>query len=361
VQSILDVSNAVIGLAAESFRKRLFSDRRSEQKPLLIAAKDEQAQADYIVERVLEHREAGIPLHRQAVLMRAAHHSDLLEIELGRRNIPFVKYGGLKFLEAAHVKDVVCILRWAENPRDDVAGFRVLQLLPGIGPTHARRILSSGPQPDSLHALLIALRTASQWPGQLGMVRKWYEPQMERLYEGTAVRRHDLQMLETLSNQHTSRESFLSDLTLDPPEALGDLAGEPLIDDDYLILSTIHSAKGQEWDAVYILNVVDGCIPSDMATGSKAEIEEERRLLYVAMTRARDFLYLIEPHRFYTGSSRRNGDRHVYAPRSRFLPESISTIVDMRTVGEPANEAVAERGSDNGRVDVAAKLRDMWA
>src|SRR3989441_1366141 len=180
VQPILDASNAMIGVGCQGFEKNLFSERRSEQKPFLVAAKDEQAQADYIVERVLEQREAGVPLHHQAVLMRTAHHSDLLEIELGRRNIPFVKYGGLKFLEAAHVKDVVCILRWAENPRDDVAGFRVLQLLPGVGPAHARRILNSGTTPATLGDLLHALRTATQWPGQLGMVRKWYEPHLER-------------------------------------------------------------------------------------------------------------------------------------------------------------------------------------
>src|SRR2546425_4506681 len=283
VQPILDASNAVIG-------KSLFSERRSDQKPLLVAAKDEQAQADYIVEGVLAHREAGIALHRQAVLMRTAHHSDLLEIELGRRNIPFVKYGGLKFLEAAHVKDVLCILRWAENPRDDIAGFRVLQLLPGIGPAQACHLLDRETGNEKretwvpaatrehwagLCDLMDGLRKASQWQGQLGVVRNWYEPHLERLYEGGAVRAADLETLESLSRNHASRESFLSDLTLDPPEALGDLAGDPLIDEDYLILSTIHSAKGQEWDVVYILNVVDGCIPSDMATGSKEEIEEE--------------------------------------------------------------------------------------
>jgi DNA helicase-2/ATP-dependent DNA helicase PcrA len=353
-QPILNASNAVIGLGGWGFGKNLFSDRRSDARPFLVAAKDEQAQADYIVERVLEHREAGIPLHHQAVLMRAAHHSDLLEIELGRRNIPFVKYGGLKFLEAAHVKDVLCVLRWAENPRDDVAGFRVLQLLPGIGPAHARRILERGPIPPPLDELLTALRHATQWPGQLGMVRKWYEPHLERLYESPATRIADLETLEALSRNHVSRETFLSDLTLDPPEAVGDLAGDPLIDEEYLILSTIHSAKGQEWDAVFILNVVDGSIPSDMATGSKDEIEEERRLLYVAMTRARDYLYLLQPHRFYTGSSRRNGDRHVYAPRTRFIPDSISTIFDMRaTGGSSATDPAAEDG-------VAAKLRAMW-
>src|SRR3989449_5892731 len=356
VQPILHASNAVIG-------KSLFSERRSEQKPFLVAAKDEQAQADYIVERVLEHREAGIPLPHQAVLMRPAHHSDLLEIELGRRNIPFVKYGGLKFLEAAHVKDLICILRWAENPRDDIAGFRVLQLLPGIGPAHARRILGEGGSGKgegyvSLCALLDALRTATQWSGQIGMVRKWYEPHLERLYEGASVRIGDLETLETLSKNHPSRESFLSDLTLDPPEALGDLAADPLIDEDYLILSTIHSAKGQEWDVVYILNVVDGCIPSDMATGSKEEIEEERRLLYVAMTRARDHLYLIQPHRVYTGTSRRNGDRHVYAPRTRFIPDDLLTWFEKAAVRGGENEAA--EGANNGRrINVAARLRGM--
>ena len=360
-QPILAASNAVIGLAAESYRKNLFSERRSEQQPLLVAAKDEQAQADYIVERVLEQREAGILLHHQAVLMRAAHHSDLLEIELGKRNIPFVKYGGLKFLEAAHVKDVLCILRWAENARDDLAGFRVLHLLPGIGPAHARRMLDGGTVPPGLAELLDALRHATQWPGQLGMVRKWYEPHLERLYEGASVRIGDLETLESLARNHQSRESFLSDLTLDPPEALGDLAGDPLIDEDYLILSTIHSAKGQEWDVVYILNVVDGCIPSDMATGSKEKIEEERRLLYVAMTRARDHLYLIQPHRFYTGTSRRNGDRHVYAPRTRFLPDAVLESFERVAAGGGEKEAAAEGGNNGAGVNVAAKLREMWS
>jgi DNA helicase II / ATP-dependent DNA helicase PcrA len=362
VQPILDASNAVIGLAGESFRKELFSERRSAQQPLLASAKDEQAQADYICDRVLEQREAGMALHRQAVLMRTAHHSDLLEIELGKRNIPFVKYGGLKFIEAAHVKDVICILRWAENPRDDVAGFRVLQLLPGVGPANARLILNGdGTIPATLHDLLDSLRNATTWSGQLGMVRKWYEPHLERLYESSGVRIADLEVLEQLAKTRGSRESFLTDLILDPPEALGDLTGDPLIDDDCLILSTIHSAKGQEWDVVYVLNVVDGCIPSDMATGSKEEIEEERRLLYVAMTRAKDQLLLLQPHRFYTGSSRRNGDRHSYAPRTRFLPEDVLRFFERRAAAGGETDAAAGGGdSERAAVDVPAKLRAMW-
>jgi DNA helicase-2/ATP-dependent DNA helicase PcrA len=353
VQPILDASNAIIA------GKNLFSHRHSTQQPLLVAAKDEQAQADYICDRVLEHREAGIPLHRQALLMRAAHHSDLLEIELGTRKIPFVKYGGLKFIEAAHVKDVICILRWAENPRDDVAGFRVLQLVPGIGPAHARRILNGDAMPAPLSELLDRLRAATQWSGQLRMVRMWYEPQLERLYESTAVRVADLDVLEQLATNHPSRESFLSDITLDPPDAVGDLAGDPLIDDDFLVLSTIHSAKGQEWDVVYLLNVVDGCIPSDMATGSKEELDEERRLLYVALTRAKDWLYLIQPQRFYTGSSRRNGDRHVYAPRTRFLTAEVLELFERRTADGGKTQMTTD-GSRGGFVNVAEKLRAMW-
>ena len=346
-QPILDAANGVIALAPERFAKRLFSIRPSEQRPLLVATRDEQAQADVVVERVLELREAGVELKRQAVLMRAAHHSDLLEVELARRNIPFVKYGGLKFLEAAHVKDVLCVLRWAENPRDEIAAFRVLQLLPGMGPAHARRLedrfaaaqadfesLAALPVPDAARAawpafcdLMLGLRRATQWPGQVATVRRWYEPQLERLYDAPQLRAADLEQLEQLSAGHASRQGFLTELTLDPPDALGDEAGDPLLDEDYLVLSTIHSAKGLEWDVVFVLNVVDGCIPSDMATGTPQEIDEERRLLYVAMTRARDFLFILQPHRFYT-RGRNDGDRHVYAARTRFIPAEVALLFD---------------------------------
>jgi len=378
IQPILDAANAVIALAPEGFAKRLFSTRRSEQLPLLVTPRDEQAQVDYVVERVLEHREAGIDLKRQAVLMRAAHHSDLLEVELGRRNIPFVKYGGLKFLEAAHVKDVLCVLRWAENPRDEMAAFRVLQLLPGIGPASSRRlqdqlevaqfdfaVLARLTVPTATRVewptfceLMCELRSAAQWQGQLGTVRRWYEPHLQRLYDAAQVRAADLEQLEQLAADHTSRESFLSDLTLDPPNALGDEAGEPHLDEDYLILSTIHSAKGQEWDVVYVLNVVDGSIPSDMALGTPQEIEEERRLLYVAMTRARDYLYILQPHRFYT-RGRPSGDNHVYAPRTRFIPETLLPLFERQVRG--SNESADSfDGTLAARVDVQARLKEMW-
>jgi len=378
-QPILDAANGVIGLAAEGFTKRLFSTRPSAQRPLLVTAADEQAQVDFVVERVLEHREAGVELRKQAVLMRTAHHSDLLEVELGRRNIPFVKYGGLKFLEAAHVKDLVCVLRWAENPRDTIAAFRVIQLLPGVGPAHARRlqdrieaaafdleILATLDVPAPARSdwpafcdLMITLRRAIEWQGQLALVRKWYEPHLARLYEAAGVRIGDLEQLEQLAALHPSRESFLSELTLDPPDGLGDEAVEPHLDEDYLVLSTIHSAKGLEWDVVYVLNVVDGCIPSDMATGTPQEIEEERRLLYVAMTRARDFLYLLQPHRFYT-RGRPDGDFHVYVPRTRFIPGDVAKLFERQVKGGRVAGAPGDAEQAVG-VDVRAKLREMWS
>jgi DNA helicase-2/ATP-dependent DNA helicase PcrA len=377
-QPILDAANAVIALATEGFSKRLFSTRRSAQRPVIVTAADEQAQVDDIVERVLEHRETGIDLRKQAVLMRTAHHSDLLEVELGRRNIPFVKYGGLKFLEAAHVKDVLCVLRWAENPRDTVAAFRVLQLLPGVGPGHARRVqdqleaaafdFGTLPTRDvpaaardgwpAFCSLMTTLHQAAEWQGQLGTVRRWYEPHLQRLYDAPGVRAADLEQLEQLAGLQPTRESFLSDLTLDPPDGIGDEAGAPHLDEDYLILSTIHSAKGMEWDVVYVLNAVDGCIPSDMAAGTPQEIEEERRLLYVAMTRARDFLYLLQPHRFYT-RGRPDGDHHVHAPRTRFIPGALAALFERQARGSRQG-AVPPDGPLAAGVDVQAKLREMW-
>jgi DNA helicase II / ATP-dependent DNA helicase PcrA len=381
-QTILAASNAVIDQARERFTKNLFSDRRSQQKPLLVTVRDGGDQVGYVVERVLANREAGVPLKEQAVLFRASHHSGLLEIELARRNIPFVKFGGLKFLEAAHVKDVISILRWAENPRDHVAGFRILQLLPGVGPVIARRALEHLERAHFASEALLRFRVpaaaAEDWPpfaqlfallqgarpdwsGELEMVREWYQPHLERIYDGVSARISDLEQLEQIAATYPTRQAFLTDLTLDPPEATGDEAGAPLLDEDYLILSTIHSAKGQEWKTVFILNVVDGCIPSDLATGRTAEIEEERRLLYVAMTRAKDDLHLVHPHRFFAHQQRRLGDRHVYAPRSRFITSSMLSCFECCAWSSGVLDK--ERPSPDGnevRVDLTRRLRDMW-
>ena len=346
----------------------------------MISASDESAQVEYVVDRVLEHREAGIDLKRQAVLFRAAHHSAELEVELARRNLPFVKYGGLRFLEAAHVKDVLCALRWAENPRDVVAGFRVLQLLPGIGPGAASNVIGRLSESEfsfkALEGLSIPSAAAPHWSefcdcmvelgdsrtpwvGQVGLFRRWYLPYLERLYDHSLARLGDLEKLEHIAASYATRERFLTELTLDPPEATGTEAGTPLLDEDYLILSTIHSAKGQEWDAVFILNVADGCIPSDMATGSPEQIEEERRILGVAMTRAKLHLHLIQPLRFFRSQQHRYGDSHVLAVRSRFIPDAILNLFECRTWPRPTVNNVKAVESP-ARADVAARMREMW-
>jgi ATP-dependent DNA helicase UvrD/PcrA len=380
-QAILNAANAVIGLAEERFTKNLYTDRGSSERPLLVSVADDVGQSDYIVRKVLENREAGIPLKAQAVLFRASSHSAGLEVELTRRNIPFVKFGGLKFLEAAHIKDVIAVLRWAQNMRDRVAGFRVLQLLPGIGPSTAKRALDQAVETqDGLRSLkafkphiaandhwssfadLIRQLTqnSSSWPSDIDLICRWYEPHLERKYEDAQSRQADLIQLQQIAVSYPNRERFLTELTLDPPEASSAQAGPPLLDEEYLILSTIHSAKGQEWTSVFTLNVVDGCIPSDMATGSPSELEEERRLLYVAMTRAKDQLHLIVPQRFYTHGQRSTGDRHVYASRTRFIPEPLVEHFDSTAWPRHPVGTAATTGAVGSGIDVRSRLRSMW-
>jgi DNA helicase-2/ATP-dependent DNA helicase PcrA len=376
---ILAASNAVIGLAKERFTKNLWSDRQSAEKPALVSVRDDAGQAGFVVERVLANREAGIALKDQAVLFRTSHHSAVLEIELSRKNIPFVKFGGLKFIEAAHVKDLLAVLRWAENPSDRVTGFRVVQLLPGIGPGTAGKLLDhlAGRSPvealsdfqaparaagdwPALSLLMQRIWTkAAEWPAEIDLVREWYQPHLEQTYADAIVRAGDLDQLAKIATSCPSRGEFLTDLTLDPPQATSDESGKPLLDEDYLILSTIHSAKGQEWKAVYILNAVDGCIPSDLATGSSDEIEEERRLLYVAMTRAKDELSLIVPQRFYTHQQARSGDRHVYAARTRFIPAGIAEFFD-RAAWPKAVERKETVPIMDAKFDIRQSLRDRW-
>jgi DNA helicase-2/ATP-dependent DNA helicase PcrA len=378
-QAILAAANGVIDLARERFTKNLWTDRNAGSKPQLVTVRDETDQARCIVERVLENREAGARLKEQAVLFRTSSHSGPLEVELTRRNIPFVKFGGLKFLDAAHVKDMLALLRFVENPRDRVAGFRLMHLIPGVGPASAQRVLDHmANEADPIAALalapvppragehwktftaVIAELRHSTWPADLERARLWYEPHLDRIHEDAETRRADLIQLEQIASGYASRERFLTELTLDPPDATSDQAGVPLLDEDYLILSTIHSAKGQEWKSVYVLNVVDGCMPSDLGAGTTAEIEEERRLLYVAMTRAKDDLHLLVPQRFFTHGQHAQGDRHVYASRSRFIPDRLLVLFD-RTMWPLAATGAAARPASNGpRIDVGARMRGMW-
>ena len=376
-QPILDASNAVIALSTQRFTKDLWSDKVSSERPSLVTVDDEMAQARWVADQVLLQRESGLTLKSQAVLFRAGHHSATLELELTRRNIPFVKFGGLKFLEAAHVKDLLSVLRWVQNPRSRIAGFRVAQLIPGMGPATARQLLDAMEQHvDPVHAMrafkppgaaaadwsvwLAAsaeLRT-SAWPQDVAVASRWYAPHLERLHEDAAVRQGDLDQLARIAMGYTNRARFLAELTLDPPSATSDESGEPGRDEDYLILSTMHSAKGQEWTAVYVLNVVDGCIPSDMATGNAAEVEEERRLFYVAMSRAKRRLALIVPQRFYVTYQAKH-DRHLYAALTRFVPAAVAALFDTVCPPSPARGEPAHAIAP-GMIDVMARMRSSF-
>jgi DNA helicase-2/ATP-dependent DNA helicase PcrA len=253
-QPILAAANGVIDLATERFTKRLWTDRQSSERPCLVSVRDEQAQARYVVDRVLENRESGTGLRHQAVLFRASHHSVTLEIELTRRNIPFIKFGGLRFLDTAHVKDLLALLRFVENPRDRVVGFRAMQLLPRVGPASAQRILdliTVWPDPvgalteippprqsrEDWDAFVQTLQTISRgtagWPAEIGHARRWYEPHLERIHEDASVRRADLLQLEQIAASYPSRTRFLTELTLDPPDATSDQAGVAILDEDY--------------------------------------------------------------------------------------------------------------------------------
>ena len=376
-QPLLDAANAVIALAGQRFAKTLWTDKASSAKPQLVLVDDEAAQARWVADEVLRQREQGTRLTRQAVLFRTSHHSAALELELARRRIPFVKYGGLRFLEAAHVKDAVSLLRWTHNLRCRLAGFRVVRLVAGIGPAAAVKLLDAMDAGADPGAVLLGwkpppraaadwaalrdtccalMQPGTPWPAALDPAIAWLTGQLPRLYGDDArVRAQDLQQLARLAAGHGSRERFLTELTLDPPEATSDEAGPPHRDDDYLILSTIHSAKGQEWDAVHVLNVVDGCMPADLATGSAAEIDEERRLLYVAMTRARQQLHLLLPQRFHVTQQRRWGDRHLYAARTRFIPSALDGLFDQVVASSPPAADAAHDGAP--AIDLLQRLR----
>ncbi|MCO6437771.1 MAG: ATP-dependent helicase [Phycisphaerae bacterium] len=437
-QPILAAANAVMEQARERYTKELWSRRESTQRPVLITCQDEAHQTELVYRQILEHLEQGIPLMKQAVLFRAAHHSADLEIALTRRNIPYHKFGGLKFIEAAHIKDALAVLRILENPFDEISWFRVLRLMRGVGPKIARRIMdglgvlgrgalppaqatdasiavlpaepSSGAiaaadrsdrepastraiaplrrlldappvVPESAREEFASLRQtisdclAAAPPGwtedsgdgaapsrkrqnvaaQIERIARFLEPLLARAYDNAAMRMRDIEQLARIAERYRSRARFVVDLTLDPPRATSDLAGAPHLDEDWLTLSTIHSAKGCEWSAVYVLHVADGMIPSDMALRDEEGVEEERRLLYVAMTRAKDHLYLYFPFRYY---HQRFGlsDGHGYAQLSRYLADIPRDRLEVRSAGAAAFPDARPGGAS----DIRAQLGRLW-
>ena len=381
---ILDATNAIIAHGAERRDKELVTERDGGTRPLLATCRDEPEQTDWVIDRILELRERGMPLKEQAVLFRAAHHSAALEIELSRRNVPFVKFGGLKFVEMAHIKDLLACLRLGANPRDRVAGLRVLGLLPGIGPKTAQalgdlldtcggdfeRAWVGFRPPEAASELWpgfvtlmrgLAARDPGTLPGQVHAARAFLGPLIEQRYPNADARLRDLEQIEALSSRYPDRDRFLAELALDPPSYTQDFAGPPYLDDDYLVLSTIHSAKGLEFDAVYVIHAADGNIPSDMATGSTEEIDEERRLFYVACTRARNQLAVVWPLRYYTQPSGRC-DTHGYALRSRFITERVLPLFSdvQGGAGDPGAEQGGPAAAAASSAHVRAGLRAMW-
>jgi DNA helicase II / ATP-dependent DNA helicase PcrA len=370
---ILAIANAVSEQDRLGFPKELWTERDGGQPPELSFPRDEGTQAGEVCDRVIAAREEGMELRMQAVLFRTGHDSDLLELELARRGIPFVKYGGLRFLDAAHVKDLIALLRLTDNPADEVSWFRLLQLLDGVGPTRARRVLDAlrgagGGAPDPnrwpqaathvpesslehANAVIDALAGAGSdshatTGAQVERCCAALTPLIRVRYPDAAVRLADLEELVAAARGAESVRHFVSELVLDPPASSADLAGSPHLDEDYLVLSTVHSAKGLEWDAVHLIGAYDGNFPADMSTASEEGIAEERRLFYVALTRARRRLYVYVPFRYYHRPRGRD-DAHGYGQASRFLTDAVQrlfTVVRAAEAPAPGIEpALAER------------------
>jgi DNA helicase-2/ATP-dependent DNA helicase PcrA len=387
-QPILDLANEVSAGAVHSYPKRLRAEQHGGLSPQLVYCSDQSQQASEVCERVLALYEEGVPLREQAVLMRAGSHSSELELELGRRNIPFVKYGGIGYLQAAHIKDFVCALRISANPQDEVSWFRILRLIPGVGPATARRVLD-GLELDTLTAhgelgdrwwrdiepllkqpsakacapLIRALsRETSDAPvaEQVARIRDAVEPLIKAHYPDGLTRLRDLDVLTKEAATASALDTFLAELALDPPSSTADYADDPQLDDDFLVLSTVHSAKGLEWDAVHVISASDGLFPSDMALSSPDGLEEERRLFYVAVTRARRRLTVHIPVRYYHQPAGRS-DTHGYGKQSRFLSERAEELCERcELVSADRNHdpllAVASTTTESMTVD----LSDLW-
>jgi len=387
---ILEVANAIAADAPEGFCSVLQEATPvvGASSPLLVHCADERHQSEVVTDRVLELYEQGVLLQKQAVLFRAAHHSADLELELSRRRIPFVKYGGLRYLEAAHVKDLLAAFRLADNPRDEMAWFRLLQLLPGVGPAKARRAIDALRDVDRTLPISHA-QIHERWAGVLDVlpsdsqelsvaliesmrsteletvalhaerIRRAIAPLITASYDDAGPRLEDLAALVQACAEATQLSDVAADQTLEPPASTGDLAGPPIVDEDWLVLSTVHSAKGLEFDAVHVIHAADGNFPSDMAVGTPEGVEEERRLFYVSLTRARRDLSIYVPLRYHHHRVR---DDHSWAQPSRFLSASVRS--KLNEVNAPGRSDPDLAPSSNTVIDgssvVAGRLSALW-
>ncbi len=382
-QPILSVTNTLISRAAERFTKNLRTERTGGETPWLVAARDEQQQTRFVVDRILELHEEGTPLREIAVLFRAGYMSADLEIELTNRKIPFEKWGGLKFLEAAHVKDVLAFLRILENPRDEVSWYRLLLLLPGIGDATARAAIDSmiaaawesdafgryspPPRARAAHAALVSLLDGlrsgpvldeAQVAADIARVRQLYDNILRERYDRVEPRLADLDQLQTIAAGYPDRATFLSALALEPPQATQDLPGGSQEENDCLILSTAHSAKGKEWDAVFVIWAVDGWFPSARCLNTEEETEEERRLMYVALTRARNYLSVTYPLNAY--SSRRGAD-YSLDQLCRFIDRGVRDNMQRVALGSDAAPVTVEEVRKEPLLDLRALLRSRFS
>ena len=382
-QPILSVTNALISRAAERFTKNLWTQRIGGEPPWLVAARDEQQQTRFVVDRILELHEEGTPLGQIAVLFRAGYMSADLEIELTNRKIPFEKWGGLKFLEAAHVKDVLAFLRILENPRDEVSWYRLLLLLPGIGDATARAAIDAmaaaawesasfgrynpPPRAKAAHAALVSLldglrlgpvQDEAQVAAEIARVRLLYDSILRERYDRVEPRLADLDQLQTIAAGYPDRATFLSALALEPPQATQDLATGTREETDCLILSTAHSAKGKEWDAVFVIWAVDGWFPSARCLNNDEETEEERRLMYVALTRARNYLSVTYPLNAY--SSRRGAD-YSLDQLCRFLDRGVRDQMQRVALAGDSPTPAVEEVRKEPLLDLRALLRGRFS
>ena len=388
-QPILDVTNTVIFRARERFSKTLWTTRGGGEQPWLVTARDEHEQTRFVVDRILELHERGTPLREIAVLFRAGYMSADLEIELANRKIPFEKWGGIKFLEAAHVKDVLAFLRILDNPRDDVSWTRILTLLPGVGDVTARNAIaamaaagwsfealasfSAPPRAREAHARLVAmLRDLREVPASdqgapgaadegivasdIARIRILYDDILRERYDRPEPRLADLDQLQTIAARAPSRRAFLDEMTLEPPSSTQDLSAGADAEDDILVLSTAHSAKGKEWDAVFLVWAVDGWFPSARALGDDDELEEERRLMYVALTRARNELAVVYPLNAYATV---RGAEYSIDQLSRFIDRGVREHMQRVVPGAAAPEPL-EAPRTGPLIDLRALLRGRF-